>query len=90
MSFSKNNWVKIYELLWKNEEISDLQKQIVWEFEKAMNFYLQKDFNNAKNIFLELSKLHDEPSKVYLERCEKYLQNPPDENWDGIYTLNEK
>ncbi len=86
----KNNWVKIYELLWKNEEISDLQKQIVWEFEKAMNFYLQKDFNNAKNIFLELSKLHDEPSKVYLDRCEKYLQNPPDENWDGIYTLNEK
>ena len=55
-----------------------------------MNFYLQKDFNNAKNIFLELSKLHDEPSKVYLERCEKYLQNPPDENWDGIYNLNEK
>ena len=77
-------------LISRISEVTDFKRQIVDDFEKAMEFYLQKDFLKASEIFNNLSLLDDKPSKVYLQRCKEYLQNPPEENWDGIYTLNEK
>ena len=29
----------------------------------------------------------DSPSKVYAERCQYYLDNPPPEDWDGVFTM---
>ncbi len=32
----------------------------------------------------------DNPSKVYLERCNYYIDNPPPEDWDGVYVMTTK
>ena len=30
------------------------------------------------------------PSLVYIERCRIFIENPPDENWDGVWTMTSK
>jgi hypothetical protein len=32
----------------------------------------------------------DGPSLAYIERCKGYVQNPPPENWDGVFVLTTK
>ena len=32
----------------------------------------------------------DPPSEVYLERCKHYKENPPEPDWDGVYTMTTK
>lgn len=86
----KNVWVNIYELMWKVGEIWVFQENIIKDFEKGLYAYFEKNFQEAKEIFEKLSKLHDAPSKIFQERCELFLQNPPNDDWDGIWTMDEK
>ena len=30
------------------------------------------------------------PSRVYIPRCEHFLENPPESDWDGVWTLTSK
>ena len=30
------------------------------------------------------------PSRIYIPRCEHYLDNPPGDDWDGVWTLTSK
>ena len=30
------------------------------------------------------------PSRIYIPRCEHYLQNAPGDDWDGVWTLTSK
>ena len=32
----------------------------------------------------------DGPSKVYYERCKYYIDNPPPEDWDGVFVMTTK
>ena len=86
----KNIPVKIYELISFKWEISDLKKGIISDFEKAIKLYLEKDFKKALNIFEELSLLWDNPSKTYILRCEEFIKNPPEHNWDWVWTMKTK
>lgn len=86
----KNIWVNIYELVSYIGEEWNLKKDIIAQFEMALNFYLERKFQDAYTIFAKLVELWDNPSKTYKTRCERYLVNPPQEDWDGIWVLDEK
>ena len=32
----------------------------------------------------------DGPSRLYLERCHDLLEEPPAEDWDGVYVMKHK
>jgi adenylate cyclase len=32
----------------------------------------------------------DKPSKIYLERCGHYRENPPPPDWDGVFNRLDK
>ena len=32
----------------------------------------------------------DGPSRLYLERCDYYLSNPPEKDWDGVFVMTTK
>ena len=32
----------------------------------------------------------DRPSAIYLERCLAYVQQPPSDDWDGVFSLTQK
>ena len=56
----------------------ELYREQVWE-EAA------KRFSNALNANGE-----DRPSRLFLDRCDYYKANPPQKDWDGVWTLTEK
>lgn len=86
----KNIPVKIYELLWKPEELLEGDKQIHNAFIWAVRLYKEWRFIDAYDVFSGLTEEWDRPSKAYMQRCLKYQKNPPVENWDGVYRMTEK
>ena len=58
---------------------------------QAFNAYHAQDFTRAQQLF---AKLPDEPFEhfkaLYAQRCEAYLQTPPPQDWDGVFTLTTK
>ncbi len=83
----KNNGVKIFELVNYKNQITKKELEKIKEFELALKHYKKQEFVKAKEIF---EKINDETSKIYLERINEYLINPPEKNWDGIYTMKTK
>lgn len=58
---------------------------------QGIELYKHKSFEAALDYFKRsYEKLRDYPSKVYMNRCEFYLNNPPDDNWDGVFELKTK
>lgn len=86
----KNEPINIYELLSLKWELSDMKKQIISEFDKAIELYISRNFEKALEIFTKLSEIWDKPSVTYKNRCALYLENPPLESWDLVWTMNEK
>jgi len=61
------------------------------EYFQGLELYRHKSFEAAMDYFKRcFEKLGDYPSKVYMNRCQYYLQNPPPENWDGVFELKTK
>ena len=57
----------------------------------ALEFYKQREFNKAAELFEKsFQSTGDFTSKVYLDRCKTYIENPPDENWDGVFVMKTK
>lgn len=86
----KNIWINIYELISDVWEAWILKENIILDFEKAVDLYMHKEFKKALEIFEKLEKLWDEPSKVYKKRCEVFTKNSPNEDWDGVWVMEEK
>ena len=50
------------------------------------------EFGEARDCFLKALEIdaEDGPSKVYATRCMHYLENPPPEDWDGVFVMKTK
>ena len=61
-------------------------------FAEGRKFYKLMQFNEAVKCFKKALDIcpDDGPSKVYLERCSYYVENPPSEDWDGVYVMTTK
>ncbi|MBD3226360.1 MAG: CHASE2 domain-containing protein [Caldithrix sp.] len=84
---------RVYELIaLSNETLSDVQEKIVELFTRGFENYLKKNWDWAENYFRQILdlKADDQPSKVYLQRCREFKENPPAENWDGVYSMTYK
>jgi adenylate cyclase len=51
-------------------------------FNDAINLYLDRKFEEAITVFALLYQQGDKPSLTYIDRCNIFIKNPPDENWD--------
>jgi tetratricopeptide (TPR) repeat protein len=61
-------------------------------FQEGRKNYNLKQFAKAKEYFqkaLEI-KADDGPSKEFLQRCDVYLENPPPDDWDGVFVMKTK
>ncbi len=93
----KDNPIVIYELIGENlpSQIPPapfVKGEVRDMFEKALGFYENRDFEKAKESFQSIltSFPNDNPSKIYIERSEKFISNPPNENWDGVWNYEVK
>jgi len=91
-----NEAVRIHELLDTMEDAGEEMKKLVEVFHQAQEFYENRNWKAAAEGFRESYKLESKgpssicPSSVYFERSKKFLSNPPDETWDGVFNLTEK
>jgi adenylate cyclase len=89
-----NTPLRLYELLELREDASETLLDMVSLWEKGFKAYEAKEFLEAKNIFAAIRQKDnsDTVAKLYLGRCEKYLETPPaPEKWDdGVDNLTEK
>ena len=86
----KSNPVKVYELVGlKNKGIPAAKQQVLDIFAKGFESYLNMEWGIALKYFQQALAIdrNDRPSKTYVGRCEQFMQNPPPEGWDGVYTM---
>ena len=88
----KHQPVKIYELLARRAEVSAEQQALTEEFNSALAEYKKRNWDQALQTFQSLLTRHphDGPTKLYVERCQTLMRNPPPLDWSGVYTLTTK
>ncbi len=61
-------------------------------FSEGRKYYKLMQFEEAKNYFKKALEVcaDDGPAQVYLDRCDYYIENPPPEDWDGVYVMTTK
>jgi adenylate cyclase len=89
----KNKPVRIYELLgFKDDKTSGQSNEMILEYKRGFKNYLLRDWDQAISNFEKALMLNtdDGPSKLYLERCREFKNNPPASDWDGVYSMKTK
>ncbi|MDR2048808.1 MAG: adenylate/guanylate cyclase domain-containing protein [Treponema sp.] len=83
-----NEPVRIYELMETMDAAESWQKETAERFEKALGLFEKQDWDKAAEEFRGILAFAptDNPSKVYVKRCEEYRKNPP-KDWDGVFNL---
>lgn len=78
--------VRIYEIPVKNIDRETLS-EAVRLFEKGLNYYFNREWDMAIPFFESVIKIlkNDEPSSIFIERCNYFKVNPPPPDWDGVF-----
>lgn len=83
----KSKPIKIFELIGYADENFNIDYQrMINDFEYALNLYRNRKFSESLEIFKDIIeyKPNDKPSLLYIERCNEFIKNPPDQSWQGI------
>lgn len=83
--------VKIYEVVgFKN--LDETKIKCVNKFNEGFDLYHEEKFTQALECFNQALEIDpdDGPSQLYVERTNNYLETPPPENWDGVFTMTTK
>lgn len=89
----KNEPVKIHELIGYKSLVSPNQIEAAEIYEAGFKAYLEKNWVSAIQYFKESEKAKGQKDKschMLIERCEEYKINPPDFDWDGVFTRTHK
>jgi hypothetical protein len=72
--------------------ITDEKRKVIDLFNQGRRLYKTMEFAEALKYFGEALKVdpNDGPSKVYYLRCKFYVDNPPSEDWDGVFVMTHK
>jgi adenylate cyclase len=84
--------VMLYAPLGKTDDITTDQQQLLEASTNALHVYWQGDFVTALIHFKNMATVFplDETARLYIERCEFYIANPPGPDWDGVWTHTSK
>jgi adenylate cyclase len=93
----KSEPVKIYELVGIKEgplaqEIDPKQKELIDAYHKGREYYLDRKFELAMAEFAKVQEIDKEnkAANLHTERCLHFLEQPPADDWDGVWRLTEK
>jgi tetratricopeptide (TPR) repeat protein len=72
--------------------ISEQKTKALEFFAQGREYYKRMEFEKAGDCFKNAMRIdpNDGPSKVYAARCQEFLENPPQGDWDGVYVMKTK
>jgi class 3 adenylate cyclase/CHASE2 domain-containing sensor protein len=85
--------VRVYELMGRADDgLNNEMKKVKDLYDKGIENYLARNWQAGLECFNQalVVKLDDSPSSVYVERCTEFLQNPPPDDWDGVFVMKTK
>tara|TARA_A100001011_G_scaffold195066_1_gene203415 strand:+ start:5293 stop:7776 length:2484 start_codon:yes stop_codon:yes gene_type:complete len=93
----KSKPVRVFELLSHKGKLGSRNKSLLSSFSFGIENYKKQKWKLALKDFEDSQKFEDmfisrstNPSLIYIERCKYFIENPPNKDWDGIWTLNKK
>ncbi len=89
----KTKPVNIYELIgFAGEELPSEKTNSLKIYSEALQLYREKQFSGAADKFTKVLELvpTDRASIVFVNRCKLLNENPPPEEWDGVFVMKTK
>jgi adenylate cyclase len=88
----KSEPVKIYELIGYPSDVDSQMRQATEYYSRGLAAYRGRQWDKAAALFKKVLAgiPEDGPSRTMIERCRRFKKNPPDENWNGAYTMTTK
>jgi adenylate cyclase len=65
---------------------------LIRTYEAGLECYQRRDWPTAISHFGDALEAvpSDQPSRIFIDRCRYYSENPPPENWNGIWIMEDK
>ncbi|MCT7518369.1 CHASE2 domain-containing protein [Aliarcobacter cryaerophilus] len=83
----KTQPVEIWQVIGSGEAKDELKNELE-NYHKAIDFYKESKFSGALELFKKLDNLENKTNKniykIYIKRCEEFIQTPP-KDFDGVY-----
>jgi adenylate cyclase len=93
----RNEPVDTVEIMAYKGQLSEEQTLMRDLYHQGLDLYRQQKWDEAMAKFTGSEKLEEvfprrptTPSRVYIERCTFFRENPPGDDWDGVWTLTSK
>lgn len=89
----KTEPVSIFEVLdFHDDETFPARMDVVGHFLEGLNHYRATNFDEAIKSFTAAlaANAADVPSKLYIDRCNLFKENPPPAGWSGEWVMTEK
>ena len=66
--------------------------EMIGAYEAGLGCYQRRDWLTAVGHFGDALEAvpSDQPSRIFIDRCRYYSENPPPENWNGIWIMEDK
>jgi adenylate cyclase len=84
--------IRIFELVGRSGQISQLQTDIIGLFSEGLQLYRQREFDKAVALFGRIKTIDPNtvPAELYLKRCAELQRQVLPDDWDGVYTMTSK
>jgi len=88
----KKEPVRLYEIVGMADALAPEAHDRLDRFARALALYEADDFHGASYAFADLLALYpnDEPSRVFWERSNHFLDAPPAPDWNGVWVMETK
>ena len=88
----KSQPVVVHELLCRSTEAEENQRQICGIFSEALRAFKRRSWDEARDKFSRIVRDSetDGPARFYINLCDRYKVNAPEEAWEGVIPIEEK
>ena len=72
--------------------ITPEMQELLKKYNLGLMLYKDRKFKEAKQSFQEALNIvpGDGPSKLYIDRCDAFIKEPPPADWDGVFIMKTK
>lgn len=87
----KKKPIFIFELICEKDKLSKKQSDFIKLYEDGLKLYFEKKWKKAIKSFQAALKIMDDfASNEFIRRCQEFSNNPPPNDWDGVWEIKTK